>query len=193
MIRGMRKNRNNGLMTVYVRVDDKEYRCILSQIGMHHEGWIQQVVLDEYAPNEPNNLKIPIQITHITENPYFQQGSEFEFRKRDLDIICYNDEYPLKFYVDSSFVCPERPYRIGDLANTFPPGVILSSSLNPNDRIFEILPAEKMQLHLKQKLMKSYLASTKKEKIIGGGTAAGGTAAGGTAAGGATGGQAAKK
>ena len=51
-----------------------------------------------------------------------------------------------------------------------------------------------MQLHLKQKLMKSYLASTKKEKIIGGATAAGGTAAGGTTAGGtAAGGTAAKK
>ena len=95
--------------------------------------------------------------------------------------------------VDSSFVCPERPYRIGDLANTFPPGVILDPSLDPNDSIFTILPIEKMQLHLKQKLMKSYLASTKKEKIAGGGTAAGGTAAGGTAAGGSAAGGSAKK
>lgn len=100
----------------------------------------------------------------------------------------------MRFFVDSSFVCPERPYRIGDLANTFPPGVILAPSLNPNDRVFEILPIEKMQLHLKQKLMKSYLASTKKEKIVGGG-AAGGAAGGAT--GGSTGqgagGQAGKK
>lgn len=95
--------------------------------------------------------------------------------------------------VDSSFVCPERPYRIGDLANTFPPGVILDPSLDPNDSIFTILPIEKMQLHLKQKLMKSYLASTKKEKVAGGGQAAGGTAAGGTAAGGSAAGGAAKK
>ena len=184
----MRKNRSNGLLTVYVRVDGKEYRCILSGINMHHEGWIQQVSLDEYVPNEPNHLTIPIEVTHITENPYFQQGSEFEWKKKTIDIICYNDEYPLKFNVDSTFACPDRPYRIGDLANTFPPGVILSPSINSNDRILDILPIERMQLHLKQKLMKSYLASTKKEKIIGGGTAAGG-AAGGTAAGGATGGK----
>jgi hypothetical protein len=79
-----------------------------------------------------------------------------------VDIICYNEEHPLRFYVDSSFVCPERPYRYGDLANTFPPGIILAPEINPNKRIFEIMPIEKMQLHLKQKLMKSYLASTKK-------------------------------
>lgn len=30
IVRGMRKNMNNGLLTVYVRVEDKEYRCILS-------------------------------------------------------------------------------------------------------------------------------------------------------------------
>ncbi len=54
------------------------------------------------------------------------------------------------------------------------------------------MPIEKMQLHLKQKLMKSYLASTKKEKIIGGapGGAAGGAAGG--VAGGAAGGAAKK-
>jgi hypothetical protein len=51
MIRGMRKSKNNGLLTVYVRAEDKEYRCILSSINMHHEGWIQQVTLDEYVPN----------------------------------------------------------------------------------------------------------------------------------------------
>lgn len=73
---------------------------------MHHEGWIQQVILEEYVPNEPNKILIPVQITHITENPYFQQGSEFEFKRETLEIICYNEEYPLKFFIDSSFVCP---------------------------------------------------------------------------------------
>lgn len=75
IVRGMRKNINNGLLTVYVRAGDKEYRCILSEIQMHNEGWIQQVILDEYVPNEPNKLTVPVEITHITENPYFQQGS----------------------------------------------------------------------------------------------------------------------
>lgn len=69
---------------------------------------------------------------------------------------------------------------------------MLDPSLNPNDSIFTILPIEKMQLHLKQKLMKSYLASTKKEKVAGGGQAAGG-ATGGQAGGQPAGGQAGKK
>ena len=126
-------------------------------------------------------------MTHITENPYFIEGSEFNFKLDRINIVCYNEEYPLKFYIDSSFVCPERPYRVGDLANTFPPGVILGEDAHSNMRIFEILPIPKMQLHMKQKLMKSYLASTKKEKIIGGGAAGGAGGAPGTT-GGAAGG-----
>jgi DNA-binding cell septation regulator SpoVG len=60
MIKGMRRNKTNGLMTVYVRVEDKEYKCILSYINMHHEGWIQSVILEEYVPGEANKLLIPI-------------------------------------------------------------------------------------------------------------------------------------
>lgn len=67
--------------------------------------------------------------------------------------------------------------------------MILAPSVNPNDKILDILPIEKMQLHIKQKLMKSYLASTKKEKIIGGATPAGGAASGTPAGGQAAGGK----
>jgi hypothetical protein len=68
----------------------------------------------------------------------------------------------LKFYADVSYACPERAYRVGDLANTFPPGIILDPSANPNVRIMQINPPEKIQLHMKKKLMKTYMASTKK-------------------------------
>ncbi len=117
------------------------------------------------------------------------RGSEFDWKKKTIEIICYNEEYPLKFNVDSTFACPDRPYRVGDLANTFPPGVILDPNVNPNDKIVDIYPVEKMQLHMKQKLMKSYLASNKKEKIMGGGTATGGAATGQAAGGQAAGGK----
>jgi hypothetical protein len=62
----------------------------------------------------------------------------------------------MKFFADSSFVCPERSYRIGDLANGFPPKAIFTSNHDPNDRIIEILQAENMQLHLKQFETKAY-------------------------------------
>ena len=93
-----------------------------------------------------------------------QQGGEFNIKKYSVDIICYNHEYPMKFYVDSSFACPERAYRVGDLSNTFPPGIILAPQVLPNQRIIQIIQPPKMQLHMKQKLMKSYMASNKKEK-----------------------------
>jgi hypothetical protein len=139
---------------------------------MHSEDWVQKVVMTEYVPGQPNEMTIPIVITHITQNPYLQQGGEFTFKRDKIDVICYNPEHPLKFFVDCSFACPERSYRVGDLANTFPPGLILAPHATPNQKILEIKKATKMQLHLKQKLMKNYLASNKKEKLAPGQPAA---------------------
>ena len=42
------------------------------------------------------------------------------------------------FNVDVSFVNPDRPYRVGDLANTFPPGIILNPKVDPNKEIFAV-------------------------------------------------------
>ena len=40
-----------------------------------------------------------------------------------------------------SVVNPDRPYRLGDLANTFPPGIVLAPKADPNAILFEtILP-----------------------------------------------------
>ena len=57
-----------------------------------------------------------------------------------IDVICYNHEYPTTFYVDVSYVNLDRPYTIGDLANTFPPGLILDTNskrkMDPKRQIF---------------------------------------------------------
>ena len=53
-----------------------------------------------------------------------------------IDVICYNYEYPTTFYVDVSFVNYDRPYTIGDLANTFPPGIILHPKYDPAKVLF---------------------------------------------------------
>ncbi len=51
----------------------------------------------------------------------------------------------MKFYVDVSYVCPERAYRLGDLANTFPPGIVLDKGMDHNQKIVEVEPIDKNQ------------------------------------------------
>lgn len=71
---------------------------------------------------------IPIEVSHLTENAYTRLGASFELMQSEVRIVCYNDDYPHKFTVDMSYVNPLRFYKIGDLANTFPPGILLHES-----------------------------------------------------------------
>jgi len=43
------------------------------------------------------------------------------------------------FYIDISNVNLDRPYKIGDLANTFPPGILLDPKTDVNKVIFEFI------------------------------------------------------
>lgn len=90
----------------------------------------------EYVAGKANNLTIPVAVTHLELNKFFHAGFGIQHKVTELDIICYNHEYPTKFFVDVSYVNVDRPYRIGDLANTFPPGIILHPKVDPNKEIF---------------------------------------------------------
>ena len=68
---------------------------------------------------------MPLEITHATENPYLLQRGDIDIKLDHNDIICYNHEYPTRFYIDVSYLNPDRPYRIGDLANVLPPGIMI--------------------------------------------------------------------
>lgn len=81
---------------------------------------------------------MPVSITHIENNFFYHQGYLYDFPTEKVKILCYNEEYPTRFYVDVSNVNVDRPYTIGDLANTFPPGVILAPDADPNGVIFSI-------------------------------------------------------
>jgi hypothetical protein len=88
------------------------------------------------VPGQPNYLKVPVEFTHIQETTFFHEGYNINADIDTVDIICYNHEYPTKFYFDVTNVNLDRPYYIGDLANTFPPGVILNPKVNPNKILF---------------------------------------------------------
>ena len=66
------------------------------------------------------------------------KNADIKDKIKMIDVICYNEEFPTKFYVDMSFCCPDRPYRVGDLANTFPPGLMISPKINLNEKIIEV-------------------------------------------------------
>jgi hypothetical protein len=88
------------------------------------------------VPGKPNPLRVPVFVTHMEMNKFFHAGFGLRIDVQHVDIISYNNEYPTRFNVDVSYVNPDRPYRIGDLANTFPPGIILSPKVDPNKEVF---------------------------------------------------------
>lgn len=90
-------------------------------------------------PGQPNKISVPVELTHFVNNPYAMKSAEVLDQKRFIDVICYNEEYPTKFFVDISYCSPDRPYRAGDLANTLPPGVMIAPHVNLNDKLFVIV------------------------------------------------------
>lgn len=104
--------------------------------------FIEKVFLHEYVPGQPNHLRIPIRIINIENNTFFHEGYYYDFPIQTVDIICYNYEYPTKFYIDVSYVNPDRPYTLGDLGNTFPPGVILHPKVDPSKIAFSVTEPE---------------------------------------------------
>lgn len=185
-LRKMTKHRTYGINTVYVRVGGEEIMCVLERADIHSDGFIQKVYLKEYKPGHPNKLKIPIELTHVTENPYLRAACEFEWKVEHAEVICYNLEYPRRFFIDISYCSPERPYRVGDLANTFPPGVTMSSKVSLSDKIVEIKYQSVMAKSTRDEIIKQIVESNKKKDKTATGdpaaAAAGGAAASTTAA-----------
>ena len=93
-------------------------------------------MFQEYVPGKPNPLTVPVTFTHLEQNNLYHKGHRMDFEIDEVRIICYNEEYPTYFYVDVSYVSHDRPYTIGDLANTFPPGVLLDPKEDPNKMFF---------------------------------------------------------
>ena len=53
------------LEKVYVRVEGKDYECILTSVKFNLKNFIEKVYFKQYVPGQPNELKIPIQLTHL--------------------------------------------------------------------------------------------------------------------------------
>lgn len=151
--------------------------------------------LKEYVPGQPNKLIVPIEITHVSENAYVMLQGEIDIKIQKISIICYNEEYPTRFYVDISYCCPDRPYRVGDLANTLPPGIIIAPQYDMNEKIITVQDEiykskEQAEEDIREVMEKNKAKAAKAAPGTAGTPAAGSTDAGKdkTAAGGASGG-----
>ena len=98
----------------------------------------------------------------------------------EVSIICYNEEYPTGFHIDVSYVNQDRPYTIGDLANTFPPGIILHPNEDPSKIFFKFgeKEAELTGDALNEALGLLAESNKQKAKAASGTPAAGGAATG---------------
>jgi hypothetical protein len=141
-MRTKRKHPQYGLERVYVRAAGKEYMCILREVRMNVKNFIEKVFFHEYVPGQPNYLTVPLHFSRIEDNKYYHEGYEYDMPINFVSIVCYNYEYPTMFYIDVSYVNPDRPYTLGDLANTFPPGVLLCSNEDHTKEVFYVRQPE---------------------------------------------------
>lgn len=59
------------------------------------------------------------------DNPHINRGAEVLKGREQVDVLCYNDEYPTSFEMNASNMTHARGYKMGDLSNLLPDGVIL--------------------------------------------------------------------
>lgn len=127
--------------TVYVRVEGQDILCVIQDMKMHPEQWIQKVELGRLVAGKPTEISVPIILTNYTASPQIQNGCEIVQKHDEVRLLTYNEDFPTSFAIDITYLTHERPYRFADLANTFPPGLELSPKHRPLDKIVMLLEA----------------------------------------------------
>jgi hypothetical protein len=89
-----------------------------------------KLFLNRYIVGRPNLLFLPIQLERNFNNPYLNRGSSFESQIQGVWVYSYNETYPSVLRVDITNVTPTRPYKIGDLQNSMPMGMLLHERYN---------------------------------------------------------------
>lgn len=62
------------LERVIVRAAGKDYDCILARVKFNLKNFIEKVYFKEYVAGKPNNLTIPVEITHLELNKFYHTG-----------------------------------------------------------------------------------------------------------------------
>lgn len=68
----------------------------------------------------PNLLYMPIRIEDNFKNPWISSGLNIQVAVHGVWVYCYNNVYPTEFKVDIRNIEKERPFKLGDLQNSFP-------------------------------------------------------------------------
>jgi hypothetical protein len=89
------------------------------------DNWLVKVHLNRYIVGRPNLLFIPFQMEHSFRNPFLNRGSIPTTTLFGAWIYCYNETYPGQLLIDTTNVSPARPFKMGDLQNTLPDGMVL--------------------------------------------------------------------
>lgn len=105
---------------------DEIIRVTINNLEFHPElNWIPWIHFNRYIVGRPNLLYIPIKIRKGFSNPILNMGGNLYQKIHGVQVYSYNDDYPTTFEIDPHNVTCSRGYRLGDLMNTFPDGVVL--------------------------------------------------------------------
>ncbi|CAD8060390.1 unnamed protein product [Paramecium sonneborni] len=113
---------------IYIRIPghNEDIRCTLGEIIKDPKsGWPFKVTLRRYIVGRPNLLYVPIALLPNNSNPALVRGTDYDVHIEGVWINSYNATYPTRFLVDVKNLKTYRPYKLGDLQNTFPQGVLL--------------------------------------------------------------------
>ena len=114
-MRGFIKHPQRACEPVWIRVDGEEMKCLIVDIKLHAQQFIQKVELRRFIVGEPNQVSVPLTLTHLTHSFFYNELSIPKIYKGRVTLTTYNEDYPTMLTVDISYVHTMRPYRFGTL------------------------------------------------------------------------------
>lgn len=87
--------------------------------------WPWKINLRRYIVGRPNLLWIPVSVETNYDNESTNRGTSIDQAIHGVWVYSYNNTYPTRFVINPKNITTSRPYKLGDLQNTFPDGVVL--------------------------------------------------------------------
>lgn len=85
-----------------------------------------KVRFNRFIPGKPNLITLPLKFTNLNHNYWIgEAGCEFYNSLSSIDVWVFNDDFPAALEIDSHFAQPDIPFRVAELEQIMPDGIIL--------------------------------------------------------------------
>lgn len=85
-----------------------------------------KVRFNRFIPGKPNLITLPLKFTNLNQNYWIGEGGcEWYHTMRSIDVWVFNDDFPPALEIDTHMAQPDIPFRIAELEQIMPDGIIL--------------------------------------------------------------------